>query len=62
MRRFTVKGPGGACEEISAATLDQAINRAKEHHRDKQIEPDALDNLYICERGEDPTACQIRLQ
>lgn len=62
MRRYTVKGPGRACEEISAATLDQAINRAKEHNPDKQIEPDAADNIYVCEPGEDPTACQMRLK
>lgn len=62
MRRFAVKGPGKACEEIAAETLDQAILRAKEHNPGKQIEADASEVLYICEQGEDPTTCQTRLR
>lgn len=62
MRRFAVKGPGNACEEITAETLDQAILRTKERNPDKQIEADAAEVLYICEQGEDPTTCQNRLR
>ncbi|MDA8097674.1 MAG: hypothetical protein C4575_11590 [Desulforudis sp.] len=62
MRKFIIRGPGDACEEIKAESLDQAIIRAKQHHPNKHVSADASEVLYVCNPGEDPTICQNRLR
>ncbi|MDI6709963.1 MAG: hypothetical protein QMC81_03505 [Thermoanaerobacterales bacterium] len=61
MRRFAVKGPGRACKEISADSLDEALRKAESMHPGKEIMADAGEVLYVCDIGEDPTACRNRL-
>jgi hypothetical protein len=61
-RRFTVRGPGQACNEIQANDLDQAIQQVKQHHPDKMVAADATEIIYVCQANEDETACQMKLK
>lgn len=61
MHRFTVKGPGRACDEITAVGLDDAMQKAQDRYPGKNIAADATEVLYVCEIGEDHDTCQSRL-
>lgn len=62
MRRFTVRGPGKECTELTAGNVDEALLKAKNNFPGKQVEADAADVIYVCDAAEDLDACQMRLQ
>jgi len=62
VRRFAVKGPGRACKEISAGSLEEALRKAESAHPGKEVMADAGEVLYVCDPGEDPASCQNRLR
>ncbi|MFZ5647697.1 MAG: hypothetical protein ACOY30_08790 [Bacillota bacterium] len=61
MIKYTIRGPGDACEEVNAANLDDALSKARARYPDKQIAADAAEVIYVCEKAEVPEACQSRL-
>jgi len=62
MRRFTVRGPGKDCTEITANNLDEALSKANSKFSGKKVEADAAEVIYVCDAAEDLDACQMRLQ
>ncbi|AGL02969.1 hypothetical protein [Desulfoscipio gibsoniae] len=61
MDKFTVRGPGMKCNEITANNLDEALDMAQSHNPGKQVAADAMEVIYVCESGENPDSCQLRL-
>ncbi|WP_347488327.1 hypothetical protein [Desulfoscipio sp. XC116] len=61
MNKFIVRGPGMRCNEITANNLDEALNMAQSQNPGKQVAADAAEVIYVCESGEDPDSCQLRL-
>ncbi|SFR15773.1 hypothetical protein [Desulfoscipio geothermicus] len=62
MNKYTVRGPGRECIEINASSLDEALAQAKSRYPGKHVEADAAEVIYVCSPGENPDACQTRLQ